>query len=297
MGDIAIYVAPGSVDQARASRAVQGRVAGGACRPTLSPIWAKLWGNPLYDWPAAAAARGIPLVGRALPGGRFELFDLARIDHFRGLRRVLGGAVRCRRRARRDVESAGRGGRVFDAASEALGSALPLVAEDLGVITPAVTRRAAAGSTRTAGECASLQFGFDPRRPARPAPAPRTTRRTRSSTRGRTTATRARGWYESLPRDQRLAGRRRACPTAVEPWWGLIGAGLVVTPRGWRCWQAQDVLGLGSEGAPMNMPGTRGGSWKWQMNHGALTGDTGEAGSAKLTEAADTPAAGIRAYR
>ena len=43
----------------------------------------QLWGNPLYDWPALQRAR-LPLVDRRGLRRTFELFDLARIDHFRG---------------------------------------------------------------------------------------------------------------------------------------------------------------------------------------------------------------------
>ena len=97
----------------------------------------QLWGNPLYDWPALRRQR-LRVVDRALPA------------HLRALRpradRPLPRASSAYWAVPADAEYAlegawkrGPGRAPFDAAREALGE-LPLIAEDLGVITPPVTR-------------------------------------------------------------------------------------------------------------------------------------------------------------
>jgi 4-alpha-glucanotransferase len=80
-GDVAIYVAPDSVDhRAHPELFVSGAVAGAP--PDAFSDDGQLWGNPLYDWPALQR-RGyrwwVERMRRTL-----SLFDAARIDHFRG---------------------------------------------------------------------------------------------------------------------------------------------------------------------------------------------------------------------
>src|SRR5205823_12900182 len=111
-----------------------GRVAG--VPPDFFAAAGQLWGNPLYDWPMLRR-RGyrwwIERLRRT-----FELFDLARIDHFRGFVAYWSVPARARS-ARRGRWRRGPGREVFDAAAAGLGD-LPLIAENLGVITPAVER-------------------------------------------------------------------------------------------------------------------------------------------------------------
>ncbi len=80
-GDVAIYVAPGSVDhRAHPELFRDGAVAGAP--PDAYSETGQLWGNPLYDWPAMRRRRyrwWVERLRRTL-----SLFDLARIDHFRG---------------------------------------------------------------------------------------------------------------------------------------------------------------------------------------------------------------------
>ena len=82
IGDVPIYVAraAASTTAPTPSSSSEGVVAG-APPDALGPD-GQLWGNPLFDWHALAARR-VPLVDRALRR-TFELFDLTRIDHFRG---------------------------------------------------------------------------------------------------------------------------------------------------------------------------------------------------------------------
>jgi 4-alpha-glucanotransferase len=154
---------------------------------------------------------------------------------------------------------------VFDAARRELGP-LPLIAEDLGVITPAVTRlRDALGLPGML----VLQFGFDPSDPHGPHRIERFRRRAIAYTSTHDSDT-LRGWLQTLPPE-----RRREVDAAVasyddrEPWWRLMRL-CADSPAQVSMVQAQDVLGLGSE-ARMNVPGRATGSWRWRMRDGALT--------------------------
>lgn len=266
MGDVPIYVAPGSVDHvAHPELFREGWVAG--VPPDAFTAKGQLWGNPLYDWPALRRRRYRWWVERLRR--TFGLFDLARIDHFRGF--VAYWAVPAG--AREAVSGRwmrGPGRALFAAAEAELGTPLPLVAEDLGVITPPVDRlRESLGLPGMR----VLQFGFDPDDPAGPHRLEHHVENAVVYT-GTHDHDTIRGWYESLdperraPVDAELARRGLA---EREPWWALIRLAFA-SPARMAMVQAQDVLGLGSE-ARMNMPGTAKGSWRWRLEPGALTGD------------------------
>ena len=162
-GDVAIYVSPGSVDHVSHPELFQDGMVAGAPPDAFSRT-GQLWGNPLYDWPAMRRRRYRWWVERLRH--TFELFDLARIDHFRGFVSywaVPAGA----RTAVAGRWKRGPGRAVFDAVGRALGPDLALIAEDLGVITPAVERlRDELGLPGMV----VLQFAFDEREPPQPAP-------------------------------------------------------------------------------------------------------------------------------
>jgi 4-alpha-glucanotransferase len=265
MGDVAIYVSPGSADHRAHPELFQtGFVAGAP--PDAYATEGQLWGNPLYDWPALQRRRyrwWVERVRRTL-----ELFDLARIDHFRGLvaywavpegaTNAIGGAWR-----------RGPGRALFSALERSLGPDLPLVAEDLGVITPAVERlREAVGLPGML----VIQFGLDPDRPSSPHRLENhgANRVVYTGTHDQDTT---RGWLESLPSSRRSFVEsevaRHGFAEPHRPWWGLIRLAFS-SPARVAMVQAQDVLGLGSE-ARMNDPASAGGSWRWQMGRGALT--------------------------
>lgn len=262
LGDVAIYVAPDSVDHRSHPELFQdGAVAGAP--PDAFTDDGQLWGNPLYDWPAMQRRHyrwWIERMSRTL-----ELFDVARIDHFRGF--VAYWSVPADApTAKSGHWQRGPGRAVFDAMEQALGT-LPLVAEDLGVITPGVRRlREQLGLPGMV----VLQFGFNPRQP-------KGVNRPANHTEDRIVYTgthdndTARGWYETL------AGRPRELVDAElaargieerESWWALIRLAFS-SPASVAIVQAQDVLGLGSE-ARMNDPGRRSGNWRWQLAPRAL---------------------------
>jgi 4-alpha-glucanotransferase len=256
IGDVPIYVADAGADvETWPELFADGAVAGAP--PDALSASGQLWGNPLYDWPANRAAGYRWWIERF--SRTFELVDVARIDHFRGF--VSYWAVPERHKtARRGHWRRGPGRELFDAVG-----ALPLIAEDLGVITPAVYRlRDELGLPGMA----VLLWAFDPK-PSNPH-APRNHRVHQvvyTTTHDTDTAV---GWFATLSkRKQRETGLDPA-----EPHWGLIElalqsrASLAIVP-------AQDVLGLGSE-AQMNRPGTAQGNWRWKLERGQLTGDLAE---------------------
>jgi 4-alpha-glucanotransferase len=262
-GDLAIYVAAGSADhRAHPELFQEGRVAGAP--PDAFSASGQLWGNPLYDWPALRR-RGyrwwVERIRRTL-----ELFDVARIDHFRGFVAywaVPSGA----RSAVHGRWQRGPGRALFTALERSLGS-LPLVAEDLGVITPAVERlREQLGLPGML----VLQFGFDPGDPGSPH-RPENHACDRIVYTGTHDHDTLRGWYESLE-DKRRAAVDHALQVRGfakgQPWWGLIRLAFA-SPARVAMVQAQDVLGLRSD-ARMNAPGRAAGNWRWQLRPGALT--------------------------
>lgn len=263
VGDVAIYVAPASADhRAHPELFQKGLIAGAP--PDAFSASGQLWGNPLYDWPALHRRRYRWWVHRLRR--TLELFDLARIDHFRGF--VAYWAVPAgSRTARLGSWKRGPGRALFDAAERELGS-LPLVAEDLGVITPPVERlRDELGFPGMV----VLEFGFDSHDPRSP-------HRLENHVPNRVIYTGThdhdtlRGWYESLSPPARAvvdAALREQGMLERQRWWGLIRLALG-SPARLAIMQTQDVLGLGSE-ARMNSPSRATGNWRWQMEPGALT--------------------------
>ena len=262
-GDVAIYVAPGSADHRAHPELFQdGAVAGAP--PDAFSASGQLWGNPLYDWPALRRRHyrwWVERIRRTL-----ELFDVARIDHFRGF--VAYWAVPSGARTAASGQwRRGPGQAVFSAIERSLG-ALPLVAEDLGVITAPVERlRTELGFPGML----VLQFGFDPGDAHSP-------HRLENHAEDRIVYTGThdhdtlRGWYESLPAERRAlvdTELRTHGFTERRRWWGLIRLAFA-SPARVAMLQAQDVLGLGSE-ARMNAPGRAAGNWSWQLRSGVLT--------------------------
>ena len=257
IGDVPIYVAPGSVDHRTHPELFRSDAVAGT-PPDAYTDKGQLWGNPLYDWPALRR-RGYRWWTERFRR-TFELYDVARIDHFRGF--VAYWAVpRSARHALSGRWARGPGSAPFLAARRELGS-LPLIAEDLGVITPAVDRlRAGLGLPGMV----VLQFGFTP-------DEPESVHRPRHHTEDRIVYTgthdhdTVRGWYDSLPASIRADVDAEIDAWGVrerEPHWSLIRLAHA-SPARVAMVQVQDVLGLGSE-ARMNTPGRSAGAWKWRL--------------------------------
>jgi len=265
VGDVPIYVAPGGADhRAWPSLFRAGVVAG--VPPDAFTDKGQLWGNPLYDWPALQRSRYRWWTERLRR--TFALFDVTRIDHFRGF--VAYWAVPAHAKdARGGRWIRGPGRAVFDAAAAELGE-LPVIAEDLGVITEPVTRL-----RRRLGfpGMVVVQFGFDPDDPHGPHRLEHHVADSVVYTGTHDNDT-LRGWWETLPDAMRQAAEAQIADAGVvedEPWWSLIRL-TFSSPARLAMIQAQDVLGLGSE-ARMNIPGRATGSWRWRMAPGALTAE------------------------
>jgi len=255
IGDVPIYVSDEGADvQGWPELFAKGEVAGAP--PDALSAFGQHWGNPLYDWPAHAATGYRWWIERFRRV--FELVDVSRVDHFRGF--VSYWAIpEHHKTAKYGHWRRGPGAELFRAVERELGD-VPIIAEDLGVITPAVYRlRDELGFPGMV----VLHWAFGGRPGNLHAPENhRENQIVYTSTHDTDTTV---GWFHDLgPRRRRETGLDPA-----EPHWGLIElalgsrASLAVIP-------AQDVLGLGSEGR-MNRPGEMYGNWEWRLARGQLT--------------------------
>ena len=254
-GDMPIYVSYDGADHRAHPTLFQHGVVAGV-PPDAFAKTGQLWGNPVYDWPAMRADGYRWWTERFRR--TFELVDLTRLDHFRGF--VSYWAVPERNTtAVKGTWRRGPGGAVFRAAERELGE-LPVVAEDLGVITePVVRLRHELGFPGMA----VLQFGLggDPTNPHVPANHEEQSVVYTGTHDNDTT----RGWFESLsPEDRAWADLDPADPawSLLEAAWASRAA-LAIAPL-------QDVLDLGTE-ARMNLPGTEAGNWDWRYDASDLT--------------------------
>jgi 4-alpha-glucanotransferase len=276
MGDIPIFVAHDSADVWAHPELFQLRPDGrpsvvAGVPPDYFSATGQLWGNPLYRWDVMARS------GFAWWVARFRhtlrQMDLVRLDHFRGFEaywEVPG-----------DAETAvdgrwtkGPGAALFVALRDALGD-LPIVAENLGVITPEVE-----ALRREFGfpGMAILQFawGTDPQGSTF---IPHNLTRDVVDYTGTHDNDTTVGWWTAGVGDSTRSAqeveeeheyvRRYLRTDGSEIHWDFVRAvlasvaDLAVVPL-------QDVLGLGSE-ARMNLPGRPGGNWRWRARDGALT--------------------------
>jgi 4-alpha-glucanotransferase len=254
-GDLPIYVSGSGADLAAHPELFETRVVAGAPPDPFNPT-GQLWGSPVYRWATARAEGWRWWVERFRR--TFELFDLARIDHFRGFVSywaVPAGA----KTAKGGRWVRGPGSEPFEAARRELGD-LPLVAEDLGAITPAVVRlRERLGLPGMV----VLQFGFDggSANPHRLENHPENAV-VYTGTHDNDTAL---GWWSSLS----AAKRQATGLDPGDPSWSLVELALSSRAR-LAILPAQDLLGLGSE-ARLNTPGRAGGNWSWRLRRGRLT--------------------------
>ncbi len=252
IGDVPIYVAQGSVDHLAHSELFLPGLVAGAPPDKLGPR-GQHWGNPLFDW-AAVARDGYRWWTERLRR-TFQLFDLTRIDHFRGFA-DFWAIPEGKLDARTGHWLPGPGEAVFRAAEAELGP-LPVIAEDLGLITPdVIALRDALGFP---GMVVVLWSFHGPK----------------SNPHRFENHRRHLVIYSTTHDTDTLRGH---LPDR-DPW-ELIEltlssrAALAIVP-------VQDVLELGSEGR-MNTPGQELGNWGWRLEPGQLT----EAHAARLRAAA-----------
>ncbi len=275
LGDLSIYVAHDSVevwtrpDLFRLDAAGRPTAVSGV-PPDYFSATGQLWGNPLYDWDAIARDGWRFWTERVR--GTLALVDWIRLDHFRGLEaywEIPAGAAT----AEAGSWMPGPGADLLAALERAFGR-LPLVAENLGVITPEVEelRR----TFRLPG-MAILQFAFG-KDPQAPAFQPHNYERDTVAYTGTHDNDTVMGWWEGgaegstrTTRDveeEKAFARAYLATDGREMNWTMIRA-LLASVADTAIVPLQDVLGLGSE-ARMNRPATLGGNWRWRFREEAL---------------------------
>jgi 4-alpha-glucanotransferase len=264
LGDLPIYVAPDSVatwsDRAQFQLDAAGRPAQLAgVPPDYFSADGQLWGNPLYNWDQAQ--RDQFSFWRTRLARQLQRFDLLRIDHFRGLAgywSVPAGA----RTAREGHWCPAPGQALFRRLQQDFPT-MPLIAEDLGVITPDVEELR---QTFRLPGMRVLQFGFDGA--ADNPHLPHNYTRDLVAYTGTHDNDTTQGWSAGLTSEtaQRVQRYLRAeANTLTENMERAVLASvaqLAIIP-------AQDLLRLGSQ-ARLNTPGTATGNWQWRLPPGSL---------------------------
>jgi 4-alpha-glucanotransferase len=266
LGDVAIFinmdsadvwVHPGVFELDDAFLPV--RVAG--VPPDYFSATGQRWGNPVYRWDVLAM-RGydwwIDRIRRAT-----ALYDIVRLDHFRGFEAYWaipaseptaehGGWVKA------------PGSELFAALRSALGP-VPLVAEDLGLITPEVD---ALRKELEISGMKVLQFGFSSK--GAHTHLPHQFERSTVAYTGTHDNDTTLGWWRTASETERSAAQVYAGPFGdSSPVWPLIRAAETSTAE-MAILPAQDLLELGSE-ARMNKPAVSTGNWSWRAPQGGWT--------------------------
>jgi 4-alpha-glucanotransferase len=219
----------------------------------------QLWGNPLYSWEVHKADGYTWWMNRL--SAVFNLVDIVRLDHFRGFAgywEVPFGE----KTAVKGQWVEGPGKHFFSAVEQRFGD-LPIIAEDLGVITPDVV------SMREKFNLPGMriiQFAFtgDPTEPFLPH------NHTQHSVvyTGTHDNDTVRGWYERVPEREKSFYRRYLHRDGHQVAWDMIRA----------AWESvavyalapmQDFLNLDNR-ARMNYPGNPSGNWTWRMADSAM---------------------------
>jgi 4-alpha-glucanotransferase len=229
------------------------------------------WGNPIFNWQRMQADGFKWWIERV--GATLQTVDVLRIDHFRGFAacwEIPGGDLTAERG--RWVEAPGR--ELFHAIRNALGD-LPIIAEDLGVITPDVIKlRDEFGFPGM--RILQFAFGGDPRNIDLPHNYHRNVVVYTGTHDNDTTV----GWFNSVAGEgstrtsKQIECEREFCMKYLqsdgqEVHWDFIRtvfasvADTAIVPM-------QDVLGLGTE-ARMNLPNSTSGNWLWRFKEDALT--------------------------
>jgi 4-alpha-glucanotransferase len=268
IGDIPIYVSDDSadawshpeifkVDEERRPTVVAG------VPPDYFSKTGQLWGNPLYRWDALKSQGykwWIDRVSHAL-----ALYDIVRIDHFRGF--LAYWEVPAGEKTAVNGRWAKAPGEDFFEALNRCFPNLPIVAEDLGVITPdvkALMKRFGLPGMRV------LLFAFGDGSPRNPY-LPHNYIEACVAYTGTHDNNTTRGWFEAEARPQERQNLTRYLGhpvTAETVAWELIRLAMM-SVAATTIFPMQDVLGLGDE-ARMNRPSTADGNWNWRLLPGDL---------------------------
>ena len=270
MGDVPIYVAADSADVWANRNLFQVDENGeptvvAGVPPDYFSETGQRWGNPLYRWDLLRQTKYRWWISRFRAALRFA--DVIRVDHFRGFA-AYWEIPASEPTAIHGRWMPGPGRALFDAIRSAVGD-LPIVAEDLGHITPEVNElRKALGVPGMK----ILQFAFakvnSPHLPH--AYDPMTVVYT-----GTHDNDTARGWFENASPQERAHAEMYLGVNGEGPIeWALIRAAFTSVAQT-AVVPVQDILGLGSE-ARMNRPGDGDDNWSWRYLPGALTREHAE---------------------
>ncbi|MEB3175801.1 MAG: 4-alpha-glucanotransferase, partial [Cyanobacteriota bacterium] len=268
MGDIPIYVAHDSADVwanpenfcLNSETGLAALMAG--VPPDYFSETGQLWGNPVYDWAALRQDHYAWWLRRFQ--GLLQLVDIIRIDHFRGFAGYW---------AVPEGETTAMNGEWLPAPGEGLFTVLkgvmgdvPIVAEDLGVITEDVEKlRDDFGFPGMK----VLQFAFDSDRANPFLPFNYLNRRAVVYTGTHDNDTTV-GWFEARsPEEQKRVTDYLGCVCPEGIHWSLIRLALGSVANT-AIFPLQDILGLGNE-ARMNLPGSAEGNWGWRYRSEQLT--------------------------
>lgn len=266
IGDIPIYVAFDSADAWANPELFQfdencmpTGVAG--CPPDVFSATGQLWGNPLYRWDYHKETGYEWWMKRI--GYCYKLYDVVRIDHFRGFDEYynipFGDPT-----AEFGKWEPGPGYELFKVMKEKVGNK-PVIAEDLGFLTPSVIKMV----KRTGYPGMKiLQFAFDSDETSVYLPHNYTANTVvYTGTHDNDTT---RSWFYGLkPKHRRFAKKYLNIKGNKEVEWAFIRAAIssvsdtAIIPM-------QDYLGLGGE-ARINLPSTLGDNWKWRMKETQIT--------------------------
>lgn len=268
IGDVPIYVADDSVDVWANREFFQlnndgtpTHVAG--CPPDAFAETGQWWGSPLYNWDALKADGHAWWIRRLKKN--LELCDVVRIDHFRGFAGYWSIPVTAKD-ARGGSWKRGPGRALFDDLQAALavdGAPLPIIAEDLGVITDDV--KALRDGVGLPG-MKVLQFAFGAGHDNEYLPHHHVADSVvYTGTHDNDTT---QGWWRAEGEHTRDHVRRYISRDGSDIVWDMIRLAMMsvahtaVVPY-------QDILTLDS-GARMNVPGKEHGNWAWRVRADAF---------------------------
>jgi 4-alpha-glucanotransferase len=222
----------------------------------------QLWANPIYHW-ERHREEGYAWWRRRVRH-LAEQVDFVRLDHFRGLESYwevpVGSATAASGRW-----VIGPGASLLAALRADLGR-LPLIAEDLGVITPEV--KLLRDSFDLPG-MKILQFDLEGWESDGDLPEKYPERCVAYT--GTHDNDTSRGWYEAVSEETRDFARRVLGTDGTDIAWSMIRA-IWASGAGWSLAPIQDFLSLGGE-ARMNYPGRAEGNWRWRLTTGAVDGN------------------------
>lgn len=233
----------------------------------------QLWGNPLYDWDKQKENGYQWWIARVRH--QLQLADYLRIDHFRGLESYWAVPYG-EETAMNGKWVPGPGAVLFHAIERKLGKNLPIIAEDLGIITPEVeTLRDQLGFPGMK----VLQFAFDSEEESTFLPHQFTNVNCVCYT-GTHDNNTTKGWYASASEYSRDKVRCYMNTDGYNIHWDFLRTclGTIAT---YAIFPLQDVLGIGEEGR-INTPGVGTNNWAWRYKEHALSEGLAE-GLAKIT--------------